>query len=68
MLRPHDKSIAGIREQATSVLGSPQAADEWLAEPALALGGRSPANVLETAEGLKEVSHLLVRMEFGVYI
>ncbi|WP_442902536.1 antitoxin Xre/MbcA/ParS toxin-binding domain-containing protein [Frigidibacter sp. MR17.24] len=68
MSAPHDINIACIREQAASALGSPQAADDWLAEPALALGGRSPANMLETAEGLKEVSDLLVRMEFGVYI
>ncbi|MEI4488749.1 MbcA/ParS/Xre antitoxin family protein [Frigidibacter sp. MR17.14] len=61
-------SIARVSEQAASVLGSTQAADEWLAEPALALGGRCPTDLLTTAAGLKEVSDLLVRMEFGVYI
>ncbi|MEI4474023.1 MbcA/ParS/Xre antitoxin family protein [Frigidibacter sp. MR17.24] len=68
MIDAQDISIECIRAQAAAVLGSPQTAEEWLAEPTLALGCRSPATFLETAEGFQTVSDLLVRMEFGVYI
>lgn len=39
----------------------------WLEEPIGALGGRRPADLMDTAEGQAIVSNLLARMQSGVY-
>lgn len=59
--------FAEILEKATSVLGSKQNAEGWLARPATALEQRRPLDLLPTPEGRRLVEELLERMEFGVY-
>ena len=39
----------------------------WLEEPLPALGGQSPAQLMDTAEGQAIVSNLLARMQSGTY-
>jgi putative toxin-antitoxin system antitoxin component (TIGR02293 family) len=56
-----------VRARAVSVLGDPDTAEEWLDRPALGLGQRRPADLLGTAEGVREVETLLARIEHGVH-
>jgi putative toxin-antitoxin system antitoxin component (TIGR02293 family) len=39
----------------------------WMAEPAPALGGRKPEELLETADGREAISKLLAQMQSGAY-
>lgn len=39
----------------------------WIAQPALALGGRKPAELLDTSEGREAVSKLLHQMQSGAF-
>jgi uncharacterized protein (DUF2384 family) len=39
----------------------------WIAEPAPALGGRKPEELLETADGREAVSKLLAQMQSGAF-
>ena len=39
----------------------------WLQEPLAALGGRRPAELMDTSEGQAIVSNLLARMQSGAY-
>lgn len=59
--------FAEILAKATSVLGSRQEAEGWLARPAIALEQRRPLDLLATPEGRRLVEELLERMEYGVY-
>jgi len=59
--------FAEILAEATSVLGSQPAAEAWLAQPALALDGRVPLDLLGTPMGMSAVETLLGRMRHGVY-
>jgi putative toxin-antitoxin system antitoxin component (TIGR02293 family) len=56
-----------VRVLAVSVLGDPEAAEEWLNRPALGLGQRRPRELLETTEGVREVETLLTLIEHGVH-
>jgi putative toxin-antitoxin system antitoxin component (TIGR02293 family) len=55
-----------IRRQAIEVLGSEEAADEWLNEPAIALNWQRPVDLLPGSKKL--VEDLLWRIEHGVYM
>jgi putative toxin-antitoxin system antitoxin component (TIGR02293 family) len=59
--------FAEILMEATAVLGSQEAAEEWLETPALALNRRRPIDLLTTPSGTELVSDLLVRLKYGVY-
>ncbi|SAL44151.1 hypothetical protein AWB72_04658 [Caballeronia concitans] len=59
--------LSTITEQAISVLGSVQAAQDWLAAPAIALDGRRPLDMLYDPSGMRAVMTLLLRMDFCVY-
>src|SRR6266446_9997618 len=48
--RTHD-----VLGQATAVLGSRQAAQQWLARPNPAVGGRTPLSLLDTSIGWEQV-------------
>ena len=39
----------------------------WLKKPAIALGGKSPVELLDTVYGIEEVKKELGRIEYGVY-
>ncbi len=47
--------------------GETEAAAGWLKEPAKALGGVAPIELLDTAAGAAEVRDLIGRLEHGVY-
>jgi putative toxin-antitoxin system antitoxin component (TIGR02293 family) len=40
---------------------------EWIVQPAPALGGEKPADLLDTADGREAVSRLLSQMQSGAY-
>jgi putative toxin-antitoxin system antitoxin component (TIGR02293 family) len=56
-----------ILVMAMDTLGSREAAESWLAAPALGLEGRRPLDLLQSTDGTELVKSLLVRMEYGVY-
>lgn len=59
--------FAHVLALATDVLGSQQAAEEWLATPAPALNQRRPIDLLSTPAGAEMVESLLRRIDYGVY-
>ena len=61
-------TFAHILADATDVLGSQEAAERWLMQPAIALGQRAPLALLSTAAGVSLVEDLLGQMRYGVYI
>lgn len=67
--RHSDASMAliDVTDTAHRVLGSRDLAERWLADPALALDGRCPLDLLTTTPGIEAVKDLLTRMEYGVY-
>jgi putative toxin-antitoxin system antitoxin component (TIGR02293 family) len=60
-------NFAEVIAQATSVFGTTAAALEWLSNPAMALEGKVPLDLLDTSAGLEMVRDLLGRFEYGVY-
>ena len=62
------RTFAHILADATDVLGSQEAAERWLMQPAMALGQRAPLALLSTAAGVSLVEDLLGQMRYGVYI
>lgn len=52
-----------VMELAVRVLGNPEKAAEWLARPALQLGGRAPRELLPSAEGARRVEELLRQID-----
>ena len=60
-------ALIEVTEVAQRVLGSRELAERWLAQPALALDGQSPLDLLTSAPGIEAVKDLLTRMEYGVY-
>ena len=56
-----------VRAIAKEVLGSEQAANEWLNTAAIGLEFRKPIDLLSTSPGAVAVKSLLERMKFGVY-
>jgi putative toxin-antitoxin system antitoxin component (TIGR02293 family) len=59
--------FAEVLAKATEVFGSQKAGEEWLAQPAVALEGQKPIELLSTPVGTEMVERLLGRIEFGVY-
>ena len=60
-------TFAHILTDATDILGSQEAAERWLEQPATALGQRAPLALLSTAAGVSLVEDLLGQMRYGVY-
>jgi putative toxin-antitoxin system antitoxin component (TIGR02293 family) len=60
-------TILDVIEQATKILGSREAAENWINSPQLGLERRRPVDLLATAEGEQLVATLLGRIEYGVY-
>lgn len=56
-----------IHQLAVQVLGSQALAALWMEQPAVALDGRCPGELLESEAGARAVRELLMRIEFGVY-
>jgi putative toxin-antitoxin system antitoxin component (TIGR02293 family) len=59
--------FAEILSRAIEVLGSQELAEHWLEQPALALSGERPIDLLRTPAGIEMVETLLIRLEYGVY-
>ena len=59
--------LVDLYAQAADVLESVEAADEWMASPALALGNRRPLEYARNEAGAKRVEALLTRIEYGVF-
>lgn len=56
-----------LMRRAVEVLGSEEAAREWLKSPAVAFGGETPLSFADTEVGAREVEYLLGRLEHGVF-
>ena len=59
--------LESVRSLAEEVLGSTEAANEWLNTEAMGLEFRKPIDLLSTSPGAEAVKILLQRMKFGVY-
>jgi len=53
--------------KATEILGSKEAAEQWLSRPAMGLGGQRPIDLLQTVQGAELVNDFLIRLEYSVY-
>ena len=60
--------FAELLAQATEVLGSQEAAEQWLNTPAMALDQRRPIELLSTSVGAEMVERLLFQIDHGVYV
>ena len=56
-----------ILATATGVLGSREAAERWMEEPAIGLEQRRPSDLLSTSAGADIVRTFLERLQYGVY-
>src|SRR6218665_346754 len=56
-----------VLERARELLGSQEAAEQWLISPASGLDQRSPIELLTSPAGAELVDDFLGRLEFGVY-
>ena len=71
-LEVHD-GVVGQAEAMVKESGNPRRFDAakwvgaWLEEPQPALGGKRPAELMDTAEGRGMVADLLARMQSGAY-
>lgn len=59
--------LESVRTLAQEVLGSEQAANEWLNTEAMGLEFRKPIDLVSTSPGAEAVKTLLQRMKYGVY-
>lgn len=59
--------LESVLAMAQEVLGSAQAAHEWLDTEAMGLEFRKPIDLLSTSPGADAVKTLLQRMKYGVY-
>lgn len=59
--------LIAVTQKAIEVLGSREAAEDWLHHAALAFDGRRPIDLVSTRPGADLVKDHLTRMEYGVY-
>ena len=59
--------LESVRAMAHEVLGSEEAANEWLDTEAIGLEFRKPIDLIITSPGAEAVKTLLQRMKYGVY-
>ena len=59
--------LAETLAQASAVFGGRDAAERWMARPAMGLDGARPIELLRTLQGAELVTELLGRLEHGVY-
>lgn len=64
---PATASGKSVRAMAEEVLGSAEAANEWLTTKAMGLEFRRPIDLVNTSPGAEAVKTLLQRMKYGVY-
>jgi len=59
---------AEINSLAASVLGSEDAAKDWMRQPAIGLDRQIPAKLVRTIAGTRLVEEYLMQIEHGVYV
>jgi putative toxin-antitoxin system antitoxin component (TIGR02293 family) len=59
--------LIALYAQAADVLGSLDAAEEWMHSPAVALGDKTPIEYAMNEAGAKRVEQLLTRIDDGVF-
>ncbi|GAA5172301.1 type II RES/Xre toxin-antitoxin system antitoxin [Viridibacterium curvum] len=59
--------LASVTQQAMDILGSQEAAEAWLAKPAIGLDRNRPIDLISTSAGTGAVKALLKRMNYEVY-
>ena len=59
--------LAETLSQAATVFGSRDAAERWMARPAMGLDGARPIALMQTLQGAELVTEFLGRLEHGVY-
>lgn len=59
--------FAEIFAHAVDVMGSEEAAEAWMNQPAIGLSNRKPVDLLATSAGVEAVEEYLTRLEYGVY-
>jgi len=59
--------LVSVTSRAIDVLGSQEAAERWLGNPAMGLSRRKPIDLLQSTEGTVMINTLLTRMDHGVY-
>ncbi len=59
--------IARTLAYAAEVLGSTKAARGWMQHPIPALNGEIPLNLMDTSTGVREVTTILGRIEYGIF-
>lgn len=60
--------FAQIIAKASDILGTQEAGEAWVLEPAIGLDNRRPIDLLASAAGAKAVKEYLTRVEYGVYM
>jgi putative toxin-antitoxin system antitoxin component (TIGR02293 family) len=59
---------AALLAQATRLLGTRDAAEEWFNTPAMSLEYKRPIELMSTSVGAQSVERLLGQIEYGVYV
>ncbi len=59
--------FAEIIAKATDIMGTQEAAEAWILEPAIGLNNRRPIDLLASSAGAEAVEDYLTRLEYGVY-
>lgn len=59
----HRHDVSFVIEVANRVFGGPAKARAWLNHPRLQLGGRTPMEMLATADGARRVEELLAQID-----
>lgn len=59
---------AAALSKAARVLGSEEAAEQWMREPAMGLNRQVPAKLVGTVAGAALVDTFLDQLEYGVYV
>lgn len=59
--------FAEIIAKATDIMGTQEAAEAWMLEPAIGLNNRRPIDLLASSAGAAAVEDYLTRLEYGVY-
>ncbi len=59
--------FAAILAEASEVFGGREAAERWMARPAMGLDGARPVELMRTLQGAELVGEFLGRLEHGVY-
>lgn len=63
----NNKTLTALYQHGNSVFEDPLKFERWLNKPNGALNGETPANLIETEAGIKQVDKILGRIEHGIF-